>query len=138
MWRFILLCLPNLAMADSLVATRTIYARNVIQADDITSVTAAIPNALDEFSDAVGLEARVSIYAGRPILASDLGPPALVDRNQVVALAYQSSGLVILTEGRALTRGGVGDIIRVMNLASRSTVSGRISAAGTVVVGTNF
>lgn len=138
MWRLILLCLPNLAMADSLVATRTIYARHVIGADDITSVAAAIPNALTELTDVIGLEARVSIYAGRPILASDVSPPAVVDRNQVVALAYQSGGLVILTEGRALTRGGVGDVIRVMNLASRSTVSGRISAAGTVVVGPNF
>lgn len=138
MWRVIFLCLPGMAMADSVVATRTIRAHSVIQADDLTLVAAAIPNALGNLADAVGLEARVSIYAGRPILASDLGAPAVVDRNQIVQLAYRSGALAILTEGRALARGGVGDVIRVMNLASRNTVSGRIAANGAVLVGPNF
>ena len=138
MWRFLFLILPSMAMADSVVATRTIRAQSVVQADDLTLVAAAIPNALGNLADAVGQEARISIYAGRPILAADLGPPAVVDRNQIVPLAYQSGALAILTEGRALTRGGVGDVIRVMNLASRSTVLGRISANGTVLVGPNF
>ena len=138
MWRFLFLILPSMAMADSVVATRTIRAQSVVQADDLTLVAAAIPNAMGNLADAVGQEARISIYAGRPILAADLGPPAVVDRNQIVPLAYQSGALAILTEGRALTRGGVGDVIRVMNLASRSTVLGRISANGAVLVGPNF
>jgi flagellar basal body P-ring formation protein FlgA len=138
MWRIVFLFLPSIAMADSVVATRTIRAQTVVQADDVTLVAAAIPNAVGNLADAVGLEARVSIYAGRPILGSDLGPPAMIDRNQIVALAYQSGALAILTEGRALARGGVGDVIRVMNLASRSTVSGRVAPDGTVHVGPNF
>jgi flagellar basal body P-ring formation protein FlgA len=134
----IFLASPGVAMADSLVATRTIRAQSVVTAEDVTLVAADIPNAMTQVADAVGLEARVAIYAGRPINAADVGPPALVDRNQIVPLAYQSGGLAILTEGRALTRGGVGDVIRVMNLASRSTVTGRVAANGTVVVGPNF
>ena len=138
MWRLFFLMLPGMAMADSVVATRTIRAQSVVQADDLTLVAAAIPNALVDLADAIGRETRVSIYAGRPILASDLGAPAVVDRNQIVPLVYQSGALAILTEGRALARGGVGDVIRVMNLASRSTVSGRIATDGTVPVGPNF
>lgn len=138
MWWIIFLCLPGMAMADSVVATHTIPAQSLIQPDDLTMVAAAIPNALGNIADAVGLEARVSIYAGRPVLASDLGAPAVVDRNQIVQLVYQSGALAILTEGRALARGGVGDVIRVMNLASRNTVSGRIAANGAVLVGPNF
>lgn len=138
MWRLLFLILPEIAMADSLVATRTIRAQSVVQMDDVTLVAAAIPGALTGTDGAVGLEARVAIYAGRPIKASDLGPPALIDRNQIVSLSYQSGGLAILAEGRALARGGVGDVIRVMNLASRSTVSGRVAADGTVQVGPNF
>jgi flagellar basal body P-ring formation protein FlgA len=133
----IFLPIAGMAMADSLVATRTIRAQGIVQAEDVTLVAADIPNALTQVADAVGQEARVAIYAGRPIGVADVGPPALVDRNQIVPLAYQSGTLAILTEGRALTRGGVGDVIRVMNLASRSTVSGRVSATGTVVVGPN-
>ena len=138
MWRLIFLILPEMAMADSLIATRTIRAKSVVQADDVTMVAAAIPGALTGPDAALGLEARIAIYAGRPIRASDLGAPALIDRNQIVAISYNSGALAILTEGRALTRGGVGDVIRVMNLASRATVSGRIAADGTVHVGPNF
>ena len=138
MWRVLLLILPDIVLADSLVATRTIRAQSVVQMDDVTLVAAAIPGALTGAEGALGLEARVAIYAGRPIKATDLGPPALIDRNQIVALAYQTGTLAILTEGRALARGGVGDVIRVMNLASRSTVSGRVTANGTVQVGPDF
>ena len=143
MWRLLVLILPELALpqtalADSLVATRTIRAHSVVQADDVTLVAAAIPGALTSPDAALGLEARVAIYAGRPIKSADLGPPALIDRNQIVTLAFQSGGLAILVEGRALARGGVGDVIRVMNLASRSTVSGHVTADGTVRVGPDF
>ena len=96
---------------------------------------AAIVGALTHPADALGLEARVTIYAGRPVRAGDLGLPAVVERNQIVPISFLSGGLAIKAEGRALARGGVGDVIRVMNLASRTTVSGRIAPDGQVVVG---
>jgi flagella basal body P-ring formation protein FlgA len=81
---------------------------------------------------AIGQEAQVTLYAGRPIRAEDIGPPAIIERNQIVPLAYGSGGLSILTEGRAMARGGAGDVIRVMNLESRTTVTGQIQPDGTV------
>lgn len=135
MWRWALLFLPVPAFADSLVATRTIRAQSVLVAEDLTRVEAEIPGALADPAEALGLEARVTIYPGRPIRAEDLGPPALVDRNQIVPLVYETGGLSILTEGRALERGGEGDLIRIMNIGSRTTVSGRVGADGVVRVG---
>lgn len=123
------------ALADSLVATRTIRAQSLIGPDDLTLVAADLPGALSDPSAAIGLEARVAIYAGRPVRAGDIGPPTLVDRNQVVPLIYLSGGLAISTEGRALARGSEGDVIRIMNLGSRTTVSGRIGPDGAVYVG---
>ena len=135
MWRVVLLLIPVEALADSLVATRTIQARTLLTAEDVTLVAAEIPGALAAAGLAVGQEARVAIYAGRAIRAADVGPSAIVDRNQIVPLAYQSGGLVIMTEGRALGRGGAGDVISVMNLASRTKVFGQIGADGVVRVG---
>ena len=123
------------AMAESLVATRTIRAQTVIEAEDLTIVDAALPGALSDPTLAVGQEARVAIYAGRPVRAQDLGAPALVVRNQLVSLIFLSGGLAISTEGRALARGAEGEVIRVMNLGSRSTVSGRVGADGAIYVG---
>jgi flagellar basal body P-ring formation protein FlgA len=132
---FLSLALASPALADSVVATRTIPAQSVIGPDDVLLVEANLKGALTDPSHAVGQEARVAIYAGKPVLPSHLGPPTLVQRNQVVPLIYRSGGLAISTEGRALARGSEGDVIRIMNLGSRTTVSGRIGPDGVVYVG---
>ncbi|WP_045388747.1 flagellar basal body P-ring formation chaperone FlgA [Falsirhodobacter sp. alg1] len=126
---------PGFAIADTVVATRTLRAESVIGPADVTMVAGDVAGSLDDSLLAVGMETRVTLYAGRPVLAADLGAPAIIDRNQLVALSYRNGALMIVTEGRALGRGGVGDVIRVMNLQSRATVTGRIAEDGQVVVG---
>lgn len=138
MWRLWLFLAAGPALADSVVATRPIRALTPIGADDVTLVEADIAGALTDVAGAIGQEARVAIYPGRPVRAADLGPPAVVERNQIVPLTYRSGSLAILTEGRALTRGGVGDVIRVMNLSSRATVTGTIGPDGLVDVAPQF
>lgn len=133
----LLFALATPASADALVATRTIRAKTVLAPEDLTLVSAAIPGALSDPGQAVGLETRVAIYAGKPLHAGDLGPPTLVERNQTVTLVYLSGGLAISTEGRAMVSGAEGDAIRVMNLGSRNTVTGRIGPDGAVYVGWN-
>ncbi|MFV0492023.1 MAG: flagellar basal body P-ring formation chaperone FlgA [Pseudorhodobacter sp.] len=131
------LVFPAPTLADSLVATRTIRAQSVLAPTDMALVKAAIPGAMENPDLAIGQEARVTLYAGRAIRSGDLGPPALVNRNQIVTLHFRAGHLGISTEGRALERGGQGDVIRVMNLTSRNTITGRISADGTIHVGSN-
>jgi flagella basal body P-ring formation protein FlgA len=133
-WVLALLILPGPAWADSLIATQTIRAHSVVTLDDFTAVDADIPGALTDPAEVIGLEAKVTIYAGRPIMAKDIGAATLIERNQTVSLVYRSAGLSILTEGRALSQGAVGEVIKVMNLTSRLTVSGRVGADGTVYV----
>jgi flagellar basal body P-ring formation protein FlgA len=138
MWRFLLLAiLAQPALAESVVATRTIRAKALIAPEDLALVSAELPGALTDMAEAVGLEARVVIYAGKPVRPGDLGSPTLVDRNQLVALIYLSGGLAISTEGRALGQGAKGDDVRVMNLGSRNTITGRIGPDGAVYVGWN-
>ena len=105
-----------------------------MQQADLTIVDADIHGALSDPQAVAGQEARQTIYPGRPILPDQIGPPAVVERNQIVGLAFIAGGLAITTEGRALARGGVGDVIRVLNLASRNTVQGQVMPDGTVRV----
>lgn len=131
-----LLVLPAPAWADSVVATRQIIAGAPITAQDIALVDMPIPNALGALSDALGQTARVTISAGRALRASDLGTPTLVKRNQTVALLFTGNTLAIRAEGRALGTGGEGDEIRVLNTSSKTTLTGRIMADGTIAIGT--
>jgi flagella basal body P-ring formation protein FlgA len=122
------------AEAQSLVASRTIRAQTVVNAQDIALSPETVPGALTDPAEAVGLETRVVLYAGRPIRPGDLGPPALIERNQTVTLHYRVGGLVIAAEGRALGRAGVGEVLRVMNNDSRMTVTGRVTEEGNIDV----
>jgi flagella basal body P-ring formation protein FlgA len=76
----------------------------------------------------------VNLYPGRPIRQVEVGAATVIRRNAVVPLVFVRGGLTIELEGRALQPAGAGEAIRVMNLSSRSTVTGVATAAGTVVV----
>lgn len=123
------------AQADYVVPTRTLRANAIITEMDVTLATGAVPNSHESVVAVIGQETRVTLYPGRPILLDETGPPAVVDRNQIVRVEYRRNGMSIAAEARALERGAIGDSIRIMNLSSRTTLFGWIQADGTVLVG---
>ncbi|MGR3461377.1 MAG: flagellar basal body P-ring formation chaperone FlgA [Roseovarius sp.] len=121
------------ARADRVEPVRVIRPQEIIAPEDV--ILRAGPPAGGVPLDAViGREARVALYPGRPIRVGDIAVPAVVERNQVVPLAYVRGALRIETEGRALARAGPGEYVRVMNLSSRATVTGRVTASGRIEV----
>lgn len=122
------------ALADTVVAVRTLRATALIGPDDVALVPGVVAGGLSDPARAIGQEARVVLYAGRPVLAADIGPPALVERNQVVRLIFRAGPVSMMAEGRALDRAGVGDMLRVMNLDSRNTITGLVGPDGSVHV----
>ena len=134
LWLLALLSCAAPAAAETLVAARTLRAQTLVTPEDLMLGEAVVAGALSDPAEAIGLETRVAIYSGRPIRPEDLGPPALVERNQIVPLTFRRGGLTIQTEGRALERAGVGDTIRVMNLASKSTLMATVARDGSVRV----
>lgn len=123
------------AWAETLVAARTVRSQAILTDADLSVIERTIPGMLDHVDQALGLEARVVLYAGRPIRPDDVGPPAIIERNQIVTLLFRRGSLTIAADARSMGRAGVGDALRVMNLASRSTVTGLVRPDGTVQVG---
>lgn len=123
------------SLAETLVAATTIRGSETIRPEDVAVQPGITPGALSAPADAVGLEARVNLYPGRPIRPSDLRPPAVIGRNDVVTLHYSDGGISIVTEGRALDRAAVGERLRVLNLASRATVTAIATGPGRAEVG---
>lgn len=121
------------AKADMLVAARTLRAQTIVTAPDLI-LRDGPDTGLSDPASVIGQETRVTIYAGRPLRPGDIGPPAIVERNQIVPLIYDSAILRIETEARALARAGAGEVIRVLNLTSRSPVSGTVQVDGSVLV----
>ncbi|WP_299286700.1 flagellar basal body P-ring formation chaperone FlgA [uncultured Tateyamaria sp.] len=129
-----LLLLCTSAQADVVTPTRTLRPGTLITAADLTIKAGLQDGMFDRISDVAGQEARIALYAGRPIPFEGIGPPAVINRNQIVPLQFDAGGLTIRTEGRALERGGIGDRVRIMNLSSRATLFGFVQSDGSIKV----
>ena len=132
---FVVVIAAGAVFAQSVTPVRAIRSQTILSAEDLALAETTVPGAVAEIAAAVGREARVTLYPGRPILTSQIGAPALVERNQIVRMTYSEGALSIVTDGRALDRAGAGEMVRVMNLASRQTVTGTVAADGSIEVG---
>jgi flagella basal body P-ring formation protein FlgA len=83
---------------------------------------------------AVGMQARRQLRAGQALRVADLAKPDLVQRDQNVTLIYETAGLYLTVRGKALEGGTEGDVVNVMNLQSKRTVSGTVSGRGQVSI----
>ena len=137
--RFLVLCFfAGPVAAETIVAARTLPAQTILTFEDLVLQDIEIAGGVSDPFALVGKETINAVYAGRPIRATDVAAPAIVERNQLIALIYKNESLSIRTEGRALDRGSVGQLISVMNLASRSTVMAELRADGMAYVGGGF
>ena len=68
----------------------------------------------------------------------DLNPagetPVMVEPDQGVTLIYQAEGLHLTVLGKSLENGTEGDVVNVMNLQSKRTVSGTVTGRGQVSI----
>jgi len=120
--------------AQTVVAAHGIRARSIIAPEDLVVLDKDTVGGIVRVADIIGQEARVNLYAGRVIRASEIGAPSILERNQLVIMVYNIGLLSISAEGRVLGRAGVGEFVRVMNLDSRLTVTGRVLFDGTIEV----
>ncbi len=120
--------------ADIVLAARTIRPEEVIAPADLVIKPGNLPGAYSDAESVIGQEARVILYAGRPVFRGNLRPPAMVGRNDIVTLVYHRNGLEITAEGRALTRAAAGERALALNTSSRTRVSGIVTAEGHIVV----
>ncbi|SNR41274.1 flagellar basal body P-ring formation protein FlgA [Paracoccus sediminis] len=132
-WLVLVLVLsPWPAQAAVLAAARTLPAGTIITAADLRAVDGDRPG-LSDPSEAIGLQTRITIREGRPLQAALLQAPRLIARNQIHPLTFQRGPLRIVIQVRTLSDGAAGDVIRVMNLESRTSISAVIQPDGSLL-----
>lgn len=82
----------------------------------------------------VGMIARRTLIAGKPVPADAVRRPEALRQGQTVTLVFTSGNLTIRGSGLALQSGGLGEIVRVRNADSGLVVRGRILDARTVEI----
>ena len=80
------------------------------------------------------MQARRQLRAGQAIKTADLVKPDLVQRDQTVTLIYEATGLYLTIRGKALDGGAEGDVVSVLNLQSKRTMTGTVIGRGQVAI----
>jgi flagella basal body P-ring formation protein FlgA len=122
---------------EAAVLTRDVERSEVLKSSDV--IAQRRPRA-EVGSDAaarrlaVGMQMRKQLHAGQAIRVSDLAKPDLVQRDDNVILIYESTGLYLTIRGKAMEGGTEGDVVNVLNLQSKRTVSGVVIGRGQVAI----
>ncbi|MFN3890874.1 MAG: flagellar basal body P-ring formation chaperone FlgA [Beijerinckiaceae bacterium] len=138
----VLLCATTGALATQrllLVPNTTLYPRDVIRQEHLAPREFVYdPDGRSMYvenpEEAIGLAARTTLPANRPIPLSALEKPRLVVIGATVNIRYSEGGINIITRGVALQSGSEGDPVKVRNGESGVTIAGVVEADGAVRV----
>jgi flagella basal body P-ring formation protein FlgA len=122
---------------EAAVLARNIERNEVIKSSDVIverRPRTEVGNDIAARDRAVGMQARRQLRAGQALKSADLARPDLVQRDQSVTLIYEAAGLYLTIRGKALEGGTEGDVVNVLNLQSKRTVSGVVTRRGQVSV----
>ena len=122
---------------DAAVLTRNIDRNELLKSSDIVierRTKAEIGNDAASREQSLGMQVRRSMRAGQPLRAADLVKPDLVQRDQSVTVIYDTPGLYLTTRGKALDNGTEGDVVSVLNLQSKRTLTGTVTGRGQVTI----
>ncbi|WP_380874011.1 hypothetical protein ACFB49_45250 [Sphingomonas sp. DBB INV C78] len=124
------------ATVDAPVLARTVEKGEILSAGDfvVAPVMASIARSAIQPQAAAGKEAVRRLAAGAPVRTNDVVRPRLVRRGEAVTIALVSGPLTITSAGRAMTDGGAGDNVRVLNTSTNRTLDGIVEPSGRVRV----
>lgn len=127
-----------IAVIDIPVLSRAFQTGQVIEAGDISWLE--IParrvsgNIVTDSAMLTGKAARRALRPGVAIRTSDIQRPITVAKGSVVSLIVTTPVMTLTTEGRALENGSLGDSIRILNVASHTTVQAIVVSPNQVKV----
>jgi len=92
-------------------------------------------NAVTDAGHLIGMAAKRTISAGKPISQGDIRRPKAVSKGETVTMVLSTPAMRLTTKGTALEPGSLGDSIRISNGQTNTVVEGVITGPGQVRVG---
>jgi flagella basal body P-ring formation protein FlgA len=122
---------------EAAVLMRDVERGDILKSSDVAVERRAKAEIVGEAAGrgrAIGMQVRRSIRAGQALKLTDLAKPDLVQRDQTVTLIFQTAGLYLTIRGKSLDNGTEGDVVNVLNLQSKRTVTGTVIGRGQVAI----
>jgi len=94
-------------------------------------------NAITDASHLIGMAAKRTISAGKPVTENDVARPKDIAKGQSVIMVLSTPTMRLTTKGKALEAGATGDTIRISNSQTSTVIEGVITGPGQVRVDTH-
>lgn len=122
---------------EVLTYTRSLGAGEIIQPTDLawTKAVGAAGDAPSDADQVIGQMAKRPLRAGAVVQAHDVAAAILIKAGDLVSVKYDSDGVSLTLEGKAMASAGIGETIAVMNTQSKKIVQAVVSGPGQAVVG---
>lgn len=95
----------------------------------------SLENVATSINDLKGREARRLLRSGEIVRADDVRKPVLIAKGSTVTLTFEAPGITLTAVGKAVTEGGLGESIVVLNPASYRQVSATVTGQGQAKAG---
>ncbi|HEY5338708.1 MAG TPA: flagellar basal body P-ring formation chaperone FlgA [Rhizomicrobium sp.] len=143
-----ILALPvfaNLALAGDagtfriVVPAHAIARGDTISDSDLTYVSVGADQVqagvVTSMNDLDGMQTRRVLRAGEAVRPDDVRKPILVAKGTTVTMEFDEPGITLTAVGKAVSEGGLGETITVLNPVSYRQISCIVTGAGTVRAG---
>ena len=126
------------ALAEMVVATRTLERGEVIEASDLALARRDLAHVQGRFlkstEEAIGLRVKNLLRANSTLRGDYLERVPIIKSGQLVTIVVENEAVRITASGRAKGSGALGDMIMVQNLSSQKDLAARVVDATTVRV----
>lgn len=122
-----------------LVYARDIGTGEMVQAEDLAwSKTPAFDppaGAPRDSKPLIGQAARRPLRQGSPAMLADLTPPLVIKKDDIVSISFQTGGIKLILQAKAVTGAAAGAMFDAINPASRKVIQALAVGPGEAVVG---
>ncbi len=92
-------------------------------------------NVVTSMNQLDGMQTRRVLRAGEAVRADDVRKPVLVTKGSTVTMTFVAPGVQLSATGKAMSEGGLGETVVVLNPVSYRQVSATVIGAGQVRAG---
>ena len=124
---------------EVLTYARDFMAGEIVEAEDIVwAPPSGFGTPIDAPRDArgvIGKAARRPLRAGTAVSQADLSAPKVIKKDEMVTVAFSADGIKLVLQGKALSGAAVGDVVDILNPASKKVIQAVASGPDQAVVG---
>lgn len=122
---------------EVLAYARSLAAGEIVQPQDLiwTKVAAAPTDAPQDADALIGMSAKRPLREGAAASVRDVAAAQVIKNGDIITVTYDSGGISLALQGKAMTAAATGDVVSVQNTLSKKIIQAVATGPGSAIVG---